>query len=82
LFEFAANPTVSDKGFDLSAHKRKIARVSARLLVILIASWSLLSACADTKQAAPGDSNSILSEPENDHEVHGEVGAMYGHGAR
>ena len=53
-----------------------------RLFVILIASWSLLSGCADTKQAAQEDSNSILREPESDHEVHGEVGAMYGHTAR
>jgi len=49
-----------------------------RVLVILIAAWSLLSGCAN-KQAA---SNSILHEPESDHEVHGEVGAMYGHTAR
>jgi hypothetical protein len=53
-----------------------------RLLVALIAFWSLLSGCADTKQAAQADSNSILSEPESDHEVHGEVGAMYGHSLR
>jgi hypothetical protein len=50
-----------------------------RAFVILIAFWSLLSGCADTKQA---DSNSILRNPESDHEVHGEVGAMYGHTAR
>jgi hypothetical protein len=54
----------------------------ARAFVILIASWSLLSGCADTKQAAQADSNSILRKPESDHEVHGEVGVMYGHSAR
>ena len=53
-----------------------------RLLGALIASWSLLSGCADTKQASDGDSNSILRKQDNDHEVHGEVGAMYGHTAR
>ena len=52
-----------------------------RVLVILIAAWSLLSGCGQ-KQAAQADSNSILHEPESDHEVHGEVGAMYGHTAR
>jgi hypothetical protein len=57
-------------------------KMLVRLFVILIASWSLLSGCADTKQAAQADSNSILREPESDHEVHGEVGAMYGHTAR
>jgi uncharacterized lipoprotein YajG len=53
-----------------------------RLLVALIASWSLLSGCADTKQAAQSDSNSVLRQQESDHEVHGEVGVMYGHTAR
>jgi hypothetical protein len=53
-----------------------------RTFVILIASWSLLSGCADTKQAAQADSNSVLRQKESDHEVHGEVGVMYGHTAR
>ncbi len=53
-----------------------------RAFVILIASWSVLSGCADTKQAAQADSNSVLRQQENDHEVHGEVGVMYGHTAR
>jgi hypothetical protein len=56
--------------------------VSDRLLVILIASWSLFSGCVDTKQAAQADSNSVLRQQESDHEVHGEVGVMYGHTAR
>jgi len=53
-----------------------------RLLVILIASWSLFSGCADTKQAAQADSDSVLRQQESDHEAHGEVGVMYGHTAR
>jgi hypothetical protein len=53
-----------------------------RLLVAFIASWALLSGCADTKQAAQTDSNSVLRQQESDHEVHGEVGVMYGHSAR
>jgi hypothetical protein len=57
-------------------------KMLARVLVTTIASWLLLSGCADTKQAAQADSNSMLREPESDHEVHGEVGAMYGHTAR
>jgi len=56
--------------------------VVTRLLLILTASWSLLSGCADTKQAAQADSNSVLRQSESDHEVHGEVGVMYGHTAR
>jgi hypothetical protein len=53
-----------------------------RLLVALIASWSLLSGCADTKQAVQADSNSLLRQSDSDHEVHGEVGVLYGHSAR
>jgi hypothetical protein len=53
-----------------------------RAFVILIAFWSLLSGCADTQQAAQSDSNSVLRQQESDHEVHGEVGVMYGHTAR
>jgi hypothetical protein len=80
LFEFAGY--LLTKGLTQSTHKIEIARVSARLFAILIASWSLLSGCADTKQAAQGDSNSIFRKSESDHEVHGEVGVMYGHSAR
>jgi uncharacterized lipoprotein YajG len=54
----------------------------ARFLMVLIASWSLLSGCADTKQAAQADPNSVLRQQESDQEVHGEVGVMYGHSAR
>ena len=57
-------------------------KMLVRAFVILIASWSLLSGCADTKQAAQADSNSVLRQPESDHEVHGEVGVLYGHTAR
>jgi hypothetical protein len=57
-------------------------KMPVRMLVILIAAWSLFSGCADTKQASEGDSDSILRKSDSDHEVHGEVGAMYGHNAR
>ena len=57
-------------------------KMVVRLLMALIASWSLLSGCADTKQAVQADSNSVLRQQESDHEVHGEVGVMYGHSAR
>ena len=56
--------------------------MSAPWLVVLIATWLLLWGCADTKQAAQADSNSVLQKPESDYEVHGEMGAMYGHTAR
>ena len=62
--------------------KIEIGNVLARAFVIFISVWSLLSGCADTKQAAQADPNTLLREPESDHEVHGEVGAMYGHSLR
>jgi hypothetical protein len=56
--------------------------VLGRAFVIFILVWSLFSGCADTKQAAHADSDSILQKSESEHEVHGEVGVMYGHTAR
>jgi hypothetical protein len=54
----------------------------ARVFLILFGSWSLLSGCANTKPAAQTDSTSIIREPDSDHEIHGEVGVMYGATAR
>jgi len=68
--------------FDLRIEKIKMGNVFVREFVILISVWSLLSGCADTKQAAQADSNSVLRQSESEHEVHGEVGVMYGHTAR
>ena len=67
---------------DLRMKKIEMGNVLARAFVIFISAWSLLSGCADTKQSAQADSNSILSKSESDQEVHGEVGVMYGHSAR
>jgi hypothetical protein len=53
-----------------------------RMVVGLTASWLFLSSCANTEQTAHSDSDSILREPESDHKIHGEVGAMYGASAR
>jgi hypothetical protein len=62
--------------------KIEMGNVLARAFVIFISVWSLLSGCADTRQDAQADSHSVLRESDSDHEVHGEVGAMYGHTAR
>jgi len=59
-----------------------VGTVFVREFMILISVWSLLSGCADTKQAAQADSDSVFRKPDSDHEVHGEVGVMYGHSAR
>jgi len=52
-----------------------------KFVFLILVACSLLSACA-TKQAAQTDPNSIIREPESHHEVHGEVGVMYGASAR
>jgi len=56
--------------------------VLTRAFVTLISACLLLSGCAETKQAGEADTDSILGKPDSDHEVHGEVGVMYGHSAR
>ena len=68
--------------FDLRMKKIEMGNVLARAFVIFISAWSFLPGCADTKQFAQADSNSILRKSDSDHEVHGEVGVMYGHSAR
>jgi len=67
---------------DLGMKKIEIENVLARSFAIFISVWSLLSGCADTREPAQPDSSSILRKSEGDHEVHGEVGVMYGHSAR
>jgi len=67
---------------DLRMTKIEMGTVLARGFVIFISVWSFLSGCADTKQTAQADSNSLLQKPESDHEVHGEVGVMYSLSAR
>ncbi|HZR05323.1 MAG TPA: hypothetical protein VFA61_05805 [Candidatus Udaeobacter sp.] len=67
---------------DLRTQKIETENVLARTFVILISVCSLLSGCADTKQTTQGDPDSVLRKPDSDHEVHGEVGVMYGHSAR
>jgi hypothetical protein len=49
-----------------------------RALVILGACWLLFAGCANTEETA----DPMLRQSAGDREVHGEVGAMYGHSAR
>ena len=79
LFRIQGRDQRSPLHFDVDIEKVEVENVFVRAFVILVASWSLLSSCADTKQA---DSNSVIREPDSDYEVHGEVGAMYGHTTR
>jgi len=54
--------------------------MSLRVFVPLIAllSIALLAGCTIQKQAQQSSPSSIIPEPENSHEIHGEVGVMYG----
>jgi hypothetical protein len=60
------------------ALKDRHSEMLLRLFVVLGASALLFSGCANTKSAAQTEPDSILREPENSSEVHGEVGLMYG----
>jgi len=55
-------------------------RIVGHLLVLLFITF--LVGCANTNSTAQADPNSIIRQPENFHEIHGEVGAMYGASAR
>jgi len=68
--------------FDADIENIEMGNVLVRAFVVLISVGSLLLGCADTNQSTQADSDSILGKPESDHEVHGEVGVMYGHSAR
>ncbi len=61
-------------------HSEMLARVFVPLMALLSA--ALLAGCANQKQVQQSDSSSVIREPENSHEVHGEVGVMYGASAR
>jgi len=51
-------------------------RILAPLMALLSA--ALLAGCANQKQAQQSGPSSIIQEPGNSHEIHGEVGVMYG----
>jgi len=55
-------------------------RTVGHLLALLFIAF--LAGCANTNSTAQADPNSIIRQPENSHEIHGEVGAMYGASAR
>jgi hypothetical protein len=57
--------------------RRNILRIASPLLSIV--ACTVVSGCADTKSASQGSDNGILREPDRGHEIHGEVGAAYGH---
>ncbi len=67
-----------------SAVKDRHSEMLPRVFVALIAFLSivLLAGCANQKQAQQSGPSSVIREPENSHEVHGQVGVMCGGSAR
>jgi hypothetical protein len=55
-------------------------RISRHLPGLLFTAF--LAGCANTNSTAQADPNSIIRQPENSREIHGEVGVMYGATAR
>ena len=55
-----------------------VLRASSILAIILMV-ITFFAACETAKNDRTTDSSSVIREPESGHEVHGEVGAMYGH---
>ena len=53
-----------------------------RLFAIVVLSLALFAGCTNTRQAQQDDSKSILRKADSGHEIHGEVGAIYGADAR
>lgn len=56
----------------------KVIQGSSVLMVVLM-TIAFFAGCENTRSKNQADQNSILKEPDKGHEVHGEVGAMYGH---
>ena len=54
-------------------------RASATLIMVALMSLVFFAGCENTKPKNQADRNGILKEPDKGREVHGEVGAMYGH---
>jgi hypothetical protein len=54
--------------------------MSMRFLLLLVFCLALLPGCANTKQTQQADSKSIMREADPGHDIHGEVGVMYGSG--
>jgi hypothetical protein len=50
-------------------------------LFFAVSCFALLAGCETSKRQAQSDPNAIIQEPASDHEIHGEIGAMYGHSA-
>jgi hypothetical protein len=50
-------------------------------LFFAVSCFALLAGCETSKPQAQSEANSLIQEPASGHEIHGEIGAMYGQSA-
>ena len=66
--------------FDLAIRETDIAGMRPlRFLLVAVLCAGFFASCETTKKDQ-ADANAVIREPDKDHEIHGEVGAMYGSG--
>ena len=63
--------------FDFAIRETDIARMWRLFFVMAVLCAGFFAGCETTKKDQ-ADANAVISEPDKGHEVHGEVGAMYG----
>ena len=64
--------------FDFAVRETDIAGMwRPRFFLMAVLCAGLFPSCETTKKDQ-ADANAVIREPDKDHEIHGEVGAMYG----
>jgi hypothetical protein len=64
--------------FDFAIRESDIARMwCPRFFLMALLCAGFFASCETTKKDQ-ADANAVIREPDKDHEIHGEVGAMYG----
>ena len=64
--------------FDFAIRERDIARMWRPLFFVMAVLYAGFFTSCETIKKDQADSNAVIREPDKDHEIHGEVGAMYG----
>jgi hypothetical protein len=64
--------------FDFAIQETDVARIWRPLFFVMAVLCAGFFAGCDTTKRDQADANAVIREPDKDHEIHGEVGAMYG----
>lgn len=64
--------------FDFAIRETHIARMWRRLFFVMAVLCTGFFASCETTKKDQADANAVIREPDKSHEIHGEVGAMYG----